>query len=81
MKKTTKTETPRTRARQGTRGKPLTTRPTPNEPLATAPVTDGALTHQHIAEAAYYIFLERGGQHGFELEDWITAERRLRARG
>jgi hypothetical protein len=44
---------------------------------AASPATNGGPSHQAIAEAAYYLFLMRGGQPGFEFDDWITAERRL----
>jgi len=27
-----------------------------------------------IAEKAYHLFLERGGRHGYEMEDWLRAE-------
>jgi hypothetical protein len=30
-----------------------------------------------IAARAYQLFLERGGEHGRELEDWLAAEREL----
>jgi hypothetical protein len=30
-----------------------------------------------IAGRAYEIFLDRGGQHGHNLEDWLQAEREL----
>lgn len=33
-----------------------------------------------IAEAAYRRYLQRGGTHGQDLEDWIAAERELRER-
>ena len=39
-----------------------------------------APTFEQIAEAAYQRYLERGGQHGYDFEDWIDAERALRAR-
>ena len=29
---------------------------------------------QQIAERAYQLFLERGGQHGYHQEDWLRAE-------
>ncbi len=29
---------------------------------------------QQIAEMAYHRFLARGGEHGYELEDWVQAE-------
>ena len=32
-----------------------------------------------IAQRAYALFLERGGDHGRDLEDWLHAERELRA--
>jgi len=36
------------------------------------------LTHeQQIRIRAYEIYLDRGGQPGYELEDWLQAEREL----
>jgi hypothetical protein len=32
---------------------------------------------EEIAASAYYLFLERGAQHGFHDQDWWEAERRL----
>jgi Protein of unknown function (DUF2934) len=32
-----------------------------------------------IAQRAYALFLERGGDHGRDLEDWLHAERELSA--
>lgn len=32
-----------------------------------------------IAARAYRLFLERGGQHGHDCEDWLQAERELRS--
>jgi hypothetical protein len=29
---------------------------------------------------AYHRFLERGGAHGFDFEDWLEAERELRGK-
>jgi hypothetical protein len=40
--------------------------------LATPP------THDEIAEAAYRRYVDRGGEHGRDLEDWVEAERELR---
>ena len=34
-------------------------------------------THQEIAARAYQIFLERGGQHGYDRDDWLQAEYEL----
>jgi len=30
-----------------------------------------------IARRAYELFLERGGEHGLDVEDWLQAEREL----
>lgn len=32
---------------------------------------------EKIAERAYYKFIERGGQHGKDLNDWIEAEKEV----
>jgi hypothetical protein len=37
-------------------------------------------SHDEIARRAYELFLARGRQHGRAHEDWMTAERELRAR-
>ena len=36
---------------------------------------------QRIAELAYRRFVARGGQHGYELEDWLEAEKEFAAGG
>jgi hypothetical protein len=36
-----------------------------------------APSHADIATRAYERFLQRGGQHGQDFEDWLTAEREL----
>ena len=33
-----------------------------------------------VAEVAYALFLERGGAHGHDVEDWLRAEQILRER-
>jgi len=33
--------------------------------------------HADIASRAYELFLQRGGHHGQDFEDWLTAEREL----
>jgi hypothetical protein len=38
----------------------------PNEP-----------TQEQIEKRAYEIFLARGGEHGRDLEDWLTAEQEV----
>jgi hypothetical protein len=37
-------------------------------------------TSEEIAEAAYRRYLERGGEHGRDFDDWVEAERSLRGR-
>ena len=33
--------------------------------------------HRKIAERAYFYFLQRGGEHGHDLDDWLRAEREI----
>ena len=35
-------------------------------------------TREQIAQRAYELYQQRGGQHGRDLEDWLAAERELR---
>ncbi len=35
-------------------------------------------TREQIARRAYEIYLTRGGTHGYDIEDWLQAERELR---
>ena len=35
-------------------------------------------SEHHIAERAYELFLQRGGEHGRDWDDWLCAERELR---
>ena len=39
-----------------------------------------APSYEEIAEAAYQRYLRRGGGHGQDFDDWLEAERELRAR-
>ena len=34
-------------------------------------------TQPSVAQRAYELFMARGGLHGHDLEDWLTAEREL----
>ena len=34
-------------------------------------------THEEIELRAYQIYVERGGAHGQDVEDWLQAERQL----
>ena len=36
--------------------------------------------HDAIARRAYEIYQERGGEHGAHVDDWLQAEREIRAR-
>lgn len=44
---------------------------------ATAPLARQAPTQDDIARRSYEIFLERGGEHGHDVEHWVQAERDL----
>ncbi|MBI3694212.1 MAG: DUF2934 domain-containing protein [Acidobacteria bacterium] len=49
----------------------------PRAPRRRAPAAPREWTaeqKQQIAEMAYHRFLARGGEHGYELEDWVEAE-------
>jgi hypothetical protein len=35
-------------------------------------------THEEIAAAAYLRYLNRGGEHGRDFDDWLEAEQELR---
>jgi len=37
----------------------------------------GTITPEQIAARAYQRFLERGGQHGHDVEDWLAAKEEL----
>lgn len=43
-------------------------------PASATPV----LTHEQIAKRAYHLWLDRGQNHGQDVEDWLTAEALLR---
>lgn len=58
--------------------RPRTTAPTPRTPTGNGDPTEHP-THTEIAEAAYHRYLSRGGTHGQDFDDWIEAERELRA--
>jgi hypothetical protein len=55
-----------------------------HEPLVAADDTNApaqyAPTYDEIAEAAYHRYLERGGDHGQDFDDWLEAERALKRR-
>ena len=48
------------------------------KPSGTVPPASSALPgHALIARRAYELFLQRGGEHGHDWEDWLMAEREL----
>jgi hypothetical protein len=52
----------------------------PTEPVMTVEEREGlppSSREQQIRNRAYEIYLQRGGQSGYELEDWLQAEREL----
>jgi Protein of unknown function (DUF2934) len=72
-------------ARRHRKAQPVTT---PEQPEQASPVvssssvaaidtTQTTPTEEQIRERAYAYWLERGGQHGSQHEDWIRAEREL----
>jgi hypothetical protein len=40
----------------------------------------GIPSNEQIEARAYEIFLERGGEHGHDVEDWLSAEKELTQR-
>ena len=40
-------------------------------------MAEGHPTREEIELRAYQIYIERGGAHGQEMEDWLQAEREL----
>ena len=52
---------------------PQTTQPTPPR-LRRAP---GLPPESDIAKRAYQLFIERGGEHGRDMDDWLSAQREL----
>ena len=53
--------------------------PRQKSPPATggSPRSTSRPTHEEIELRAYQMYLERGGEHGRDVEDWLQAEREL----
>jgi hypothetical protein len=52
--------------------------PTEKSSLGSEPRTaESSPTHEEIELRAYQIYIERGGAHGQDVEDWLQAEREL----
>ena len=52
----------------------------PTQPETAVEETEGLLDstrEQEIRDRAYEIYLQRGGQAGYEVDDWLQAEREL----
>ncbi len=47
--------------------------------VAAATSRRGGPTREDIARRAYELFQARGGKHGYDIEDWLKAERELRS--
>jgi outer membrane protein TolC len=47
-------------------------------PQTVGETTAATLDREVVAQRAYELYLERGGEDGRDLEDWLTAERELR---
>lgn len=57
------------------------TKPTPIDERTDEQAAANEPTHAEIEVRAYYRYLERGLQDGFDLDDWLAAEAELRANG
>ena len=44
------------------------------------PNRSALVTHRDVARRAYDLYLARGCAHGHDVDDWLQAERELRAR-
>ena len=49
-------------------------------PEAISPRSFDAPTDEQIRARAYEMYLERGGHHGLDFDDWVRAERELKRR-
>jgi hypothetical protein len=59
---------------------PKTSKPTPSTITATEPVIETEPTIEQIRQRAYELYLFRGERPGDAVEDWLEAERELRAK-
>lgn len=60
---------------------PSTANERPRRRRAAAPVPTAVLepSHHEVAERAYHLYIARGGEPGRDFDDWLQAERELRA--
>jgi hypothetical protein len=47
--------------------------------VGSATVAKAAPSHEEIAKRSYELFLERGGEHGHDADDWARAEAELKS--
>jgi hypothetical protein len=47
-------------------------------PIAAAPFPSPAPNRDDVARRAFELFCERGAQDGYDVQDWLQAERELR---
>ena len=52
----------------------------PPESTTKPEITINGIERDAIARRAYELFQARGGEHGYEIEDWLQAERELTGR-
>ena len=57
--------------------RPEPPQPAPPQSEPGAPGEPTSLSPDAIASRAYEIFVQRGGEHGRDLDDWVAAEREL----
>lgn len=48
--------------------------------IAGRPTSSASPTREDIARRAYEIYKARGGTHGYDIADWLQAERELRSK-
>jgi hypothetical protein len=54
--------------------------PASPKPPSVSPVSsNGRATDEEVARRAYALFLQRGGSHGGDVDDWLEAERQLKS--
>lgn len=45
---------------------------------AAKPIAMLTVTERDVARRAYELYLARGGEHGYDVDDWLRAEHELR---
>ena len=72
------TTTPSTRKRASSKKKDPDGAETPKTNGPAVPL-DGGPTEDDIRLRAYHRYLERGGEHGADFDDWVEAEKDLKS--